>query len=119
MPEITHPNVQGTAVVDDRTVDFWLKQGWELVDAAADTGAVLVFARSHNDAKTAARAAGYPPRQWRYVDSPATLADTVADPGRPRLVTAGFTEHPEHAEIHAAAVTAGFTDLVPPTPDGA
>lgn len=32
MPKITHPGVAGHAEVNERTLPFWLRGGWELAD---------------------------------------------------------------------------------------
>lgn len=32
MPRITHPDVEGTALVSDRTAPFWLRNGWQPVE---------------------------------------------------------------------------------------
>lgn len=117
MAEIRRPGIESTAHVSDRVLPFWLEHGWELVDDPKDTGLVLVFARSMNDAKTTARAQGLTAKQWRYIASPADLEHVGGDRGRPVLVSENFTEHPEHGAIHAAAAAVGL-QMSPTDPVG-
>lgn len=110
MPKITHPGVTGTAEVSDKTLPFWLRNGWSLADGEPEPAepGVIVLARVKTDAEKYAREAGLTDeRRWVYAQD----ADTVtglAPEDYTLAVLPGFTEHRHHEDIVAALLEAGF-----------